>query len=186
MYADMIVLNIDISYDGSWMKRGHTSNVGLGVIIEVCTGFIVDFEVGGTRSLNKHINTIKLEEMTLALWFRSMDLIKETVVSLISTPYDFLCKFKIKEKFKCSYLGIKINPIQTPKTFLFANQIPSNFVCTISKDERSRLWTPFYHICHGWILSEFFPLLFLLIFILFLYIFFLKTERVIKKLSSYF
>ena len=35
----------DISYDGSWMKRGHTSKIGMGVIIEVCTGFIVDFEV---------------------------------------------------------------------------------------------------------------------------------------------
>lgn len=39
------ILNIDISYDGSWMKRGHTSNVGMGVIIEVCTGFVVDYEV---------------------------------------------------------------------------------------------------------------------------------------------
>ena len=38
------LLNIDISYDGSWMKRGHTSHMGMGVIIEVCTGFIVDFE----------------------------------------------------------------------------------------------------------------------------------------------
>ena len=38
-------LLIDISYYGSCMKRGHTSKTGMGVIIEVCTGFIVDFEV---------------------------------------------------------------------------------------------------------------------------------------------
>lgn len=43
------VLNIDILYDGSWVKRGHTSKVGIGVIIEVCTGFVVDYEV-----LSKH------------------------------------------------------------------------------------------------------------------------------------
>ena len=38
-------LLIDISYDGSWMKRGHTSKIGMGVIVEVCIGFIVDFKV---------------------------------------------------------------------------------------------------------------------------------------------
>lgn len=38
-------MKIDVSYDGSWMKRGHTSRIGMGVVIEVRTGFIVDFEV---------------------------------------------------------------------------------------------------------------------------------------------
>jgi len=35
-------LNIDISYDGTWQKRGHTSLIGMGFIIEVNTGHIVD------------------------------------------------------------------------------------------------------------------------------------------------
>lgn len=39
------MLNIDASYDGTWMKRGHTPLVGMGVIIEVCKRFIFDFEV---------------------------------------------------------------------------------------------------------------------------------------------
>lgn len=38
-------LKIDVSYNGSWMKRGHTSMIGMGAIIEVYTGFIVDYEV---------------------------------------------------------------------------------------------------------------------------------------------
>ena len=28
------ILNVDISFDGTWMKRGHVSNVGMGVVIE--------------------------------------------------------------------------------------------------------------------------------------------------------
>lgn len=39
------VLKIDGSFDGTWMKRGHTSKVGMGVIIEIYTGFIIDFEL---------------------------------------------------------------------------------------------------------------------------------------------
>ena len=38
-------LEIDISYDATWPKRGHTSLLGIGVAIEACTGFIIDFEV---------------------------------------------------------------------------------------------------------------------------------------------
>ena len=29
------IYDIDISYDGTWMKRGHTSHIGMAVIIEV-------------------------------------------------------------------------------------------------------------------------------------------------------
>lgn len=39
------VLNIDVSYDGSWMKRGHTSKFGMGIVTEVCTGYVVDFQI---------------------------------------------------------------------------------------------------------------------------------------------
>lgn len=39
------ILNIDVSYDGTWMKPGHSSKIGLGLVIEVCTGFVVDFEI---------------------------------------------------------------------------------------------------------------------------------------------
>ena len=39
------VVNIDVSFDGTWLTRGHQSHIGVGFIIEVCTGIIVDFEV---------------------------------------------------------------------------------------------------------------------------------------------
>ena len=39
------ILDIDVSFDGSWMKRGHTSHCGVGAVIEANTGFVVDFYV---------------------------------------------------------------------------------------------------------------------------------------------
>lgn len=38
-------LDITVSYDGSWQKRGFTSKYGIGCVIEVITGLVIDFEV---------------------------------------------------------------------------------------------------------------------------------------------
>ncbi|XP_035825594.1 uncharacterized protein LOC118477666 [Aplysia californica] len=48
------VLDIDVSYDGSWHTRGHTSNSGVGCVIENRTGLVVDFQV-----LSKHCHKCK-------------------------------------------------------------------------------------------------------------------------------
>jgi hypothetical protein len=37
------ILNIEVSFDGTWMKRGNTSHFGTAAVIEVHTGFIVDY-----------------------------------------------------------------------------------------------------------------------------------------------
>ncbi len=39
------VLDISVSFDGSWQRRGHSSHNGLGVAIDLLTGLPVDFEV---------------------------------------------------------------------------------------------------------------------------------------------
>lgn len=38
-------IDIAVSYDGTWHKRGHTSHSGIGVAIDILTGYVVDFEV---------------------------------------------------------------------------------------------------------------------------------------------
>ena len=38
-------LSIAVSYDGTWMKRGHTSHIGVGLVVDVLTGLVIDFEV---------------------------------------------------------------------------------------------------------------------------------------------
>ncbi|XP_077532598.1 uncharacterized protein LOC144144973 [Haemaphysalis longicornis] len=37
--------NICVTYDGSWMTRGHSSHIGVGVVIELFTGLVLDFVV---------------------------------------------------------------------------------------------------------------------------------------------
>lgn len=39
------IINISVSYDGTWHKRGHTSIYGLGIVIDVLTGLVIDYEV---------------------------------------------------------------------------------------------------------------------------------------------
>lgn len=38
-------LNISVSYDGSWLTRGHTSLIGLGCVIDCLTGLVIDGHV---------------------------------------------------------------------------------------------------------------------------------------------
>lgn len=42
---DKIILEIAVSYDGSWQKRGHTSLFGIGIVIDLLTGLVVDFYI---------------------------------------------------------------------------------------------------------------------------------------------
>lgn len=39
------ILNIAVSYDGTWHKRGHTSHYGMGIVIDVLTGLVIDFHI---------------------------------------------------------------------------------------------------------------------------------------------
>ena len=39
------VIDIAVSYDGTWQKRGHQSHTGVGIAIDTLTGLVVDFEV---------------------------------------------------------------------------------------------------------------------------------------------
>ena len=39
------VVHITVSFDGTWHKRGFTSNYGVGIVTDVSTGLMLDFEV---------------------------------------------------------------------------------------------------------------------------------------------
>lgn len=39
------ILDISVTYDGTWQKRGHTSLYGVGIVIDILTGLVVDFEI---------------------------------------------------------------------------------------------------------------------------------------------
>lgn len=42
------LLNVDVSFDATWMTRGHRSKIGAAFVIEINTGIILDFEVLST------------------------------------------------------------------------------------------------------------------------------------------
>ncbi|GBM57662.1 hypothetical protein AVEN_26613-1 [Araneus ventricosus] len=42
---DNDIVDIGVSYDGSWLTRVHISNNGIGRVIDLLTGFVIDFEV---------------------------------------------------------------------------------------------------------------------------------------------
>ena len=37
------VIDLTVSFDGTWMTRGHKSLYGIGCVVEVVTGLVIDF-----------------------------------------------------------------------------------------------------------------------------------------------
>lgn len=42
------ILDIDVSFDGSWMTRGHSPMIGMRVVIDVHAGFVINGHVCST------------------------------------------------------------------------------------------------------------------------------------------
>ena len=39
------IMNVAVSYDGTWLTRGHSSNLGMGFVIDANTGFVLDHNI---------------------------------------------------------------------------------------------------------------------------------------------
>ena len=61
------VLDITVSFDGSWQKRGFTSKYGVGTAMEVQTGLVIDFCVLSTFCHACKVNEKKYKDDTAAL-----------------------------------------------------------------------------------------------------------------------
>ncbi|GFU92499.1 uncharacterized protein TNCV_4794281 [Trichonephila clavipes] len=46
---DKDIVDIGVSYDGSWLTGRHASNLGVGCVIDLLTGFVIDYEVMSKR-----------------------------------------------------------------------------------------------------------------------------------------
>lgn len=55
--ASANVINIAVSFDGTWQRRGHTSLYGVACVIDVQTGFVLDYEV-----LSKYCQACKVNQ----------------------------------------------------------------------------------------------------------------------------
>lgn len=43
--SDDGILEVEVSFDGTWLTRGYKSRVGVGAVIDVHSGFVLDVEV---------------------------------------------------------------------------------------------------------------------------------------------
>ncbi|KAK7096021.1 hypothetical protein V1264_005368 [Littorina saxatilis] len=64
------ILWVDVAFDGTWHKRGFSSHYGVGVVVDVLTGLVLDFSVKSTYCHTCAMNKEKLEEMTPAQQLR--------------------------------------------------------------------------------------------------------------------
>ena len=65
------LLEVVVSFDGSWMTRGHRSHIGVGFVIDIHNGFILDLEVlcNFCQLCSKKEKKVSAEEF--ALWKES-------------------------------------------------------------------------------------------------------------------
>lgn len=63
------ILDIAVSYDGTWMKRGHTSNFGVGIAIDLITGLVLDFKVYSRYCHACALKERKLKSDEFKCWF---------------------------------------------------------------------------------------------------------------------
>ncbi|GBN05174.1 hypothetical protein AVEN_230511-1 [Araneus ventricosus] len=64
---DNDIIDIGVSYDGSWLTRGHTSNTGVGCVIDLLTGFVIDFEVMSNVCMKLCMRCEECQQTKLAL-----------------------------------------------------------------------------------------------------------------------
>ncbi|GFW77072.1 uncharacterized protein TNCV_2725021 [Trichonephila clavipes] len=41
----------NVTFDGTWLTRGHSSQIGVGCVIDLLTGFVMDFEIMSKRCI---------------------------------------------------------------------------------------------------------------------------------------
>ncbi|GFS92134.1 uncharacterized protein TNCV_1112941 [Trichonephila clavipes] len=39
------ITDIAVSFDGTWLTRGHTSQIGIGCVVDTLTGYVIDYEI---------------------------------------------------------------------------------------------------------------------------------------------
>ncbi|GFX37542.1 uncharacterized protein TNCV_4899721 [Trichonephila clavipes] len=76
--SNSAITDIDDTFDGTWLTRGHSSQIGVGCVIDLLTGFVMDFEIMSKRCIEcehaKSGSSCAMEqEAALKLWQRSED-----------------------------------------------------------------------------------------------------------------
>ncbi|GFV92040.1 uncharacterized protein TNCV_1894761 [Trichonephila clavipes] len=80
---DKDIVDIKVSYDESWLTRGNTSTIGVGCVIDLLTGFVIDYEdvcsathVGSSGTVEVNA-AVKLWERSGSIGFRYTTLLSD-------------------------------------------------------------------------------------------------------------
>ena len=65
------ILNIDVSFDGTWLTRGHKSHIGAAFVIDIPSGLAVDFEVLSNFCRLCKINKEKRDKKSFEEWYKT-------------------------------------------------------------------------------------------------------------------
>ncbi|GFY00113.1 uncharacterized protein TNCV_1342111 [Trichonephila clavipes] len=49
--SNSAITDIDVTFDGTWLTRGYSSQIGVGCVIDLLTGFVLDFEIMSKRCI---------------------------------------------------------------------------------------------------------------------------------------
>ncbi|GFY26213.1 uncharacterized protein TNCV_355291 [Trichonephila clavipes] len=49
--SNSAITDTDVTFDGTWLTRGHSSQIGVGCVIDLLTGFVMDFEIMSKRCI---------------------------------------------------------------------------------------------------------------------------------------
>ena len=65
------IINIGVSFDGSWLTRGHRSTYGKGAVIDVVTGHVIDYEVlcNYCQQCTAKAKTLCIDTVNYREWF---------------------------------------------------------------------------------------------------------------------
>lgn len=67
-YTGEGLLDIDVSYDGTWMTRGHKSHIGVGFVVECNTGFVLELEVLSNYCIVCSKKKLSFTDAGFAIW----------------------------------------------------------------------------------------------------------------------
>ncbi|GFV15643.1 uncharacterized protein TNCV_2123601 [Trichonephila clavipes] len=81
------ITDLSVSFDGTWLTRGHTSLIGVGCVIDMLTGYVVDFEVMRT-ALRSTVKDCRAQGISLG--GKAHGSLKEATIKKLTTYYQRL------------------------------------------------------------------------------------------------
>ncbi|GFV72507.1 uncharacterized protein TNCV_2763721 [Trichonephila clavipes] len=91
------ITDLSVSFDGTWLTRGHTSLIGVGCVIDMLTGYVVDFEVMSKEECINHVSkrlgtalrsTVKdCRAQGISLGGKAHGSLKEATIKKLTTYY---------------------------------------------------------------------------------------------------